>query len=69
MYNKEIETLPLNKLRNLQNDRLAKVVHQVYHHVPFYKKSFDKAGLKPSDIKGIQDLHKIPFTKKNRLTR
>lgn len=67
MYNKEIETLPLNKLRELQNERLQNVINQVYRNVPFYKKTFDAAGLRPSDIKGVQDLHKIPFTKKTDL--
>ncbi len=66
-YNKEIETLPLDKLRKLQNERLKSVIERVYHNVPFYKKQFDKAGITPSDIKGVQDLHKIPFTKKTDL--
>jgi phenylacetate-CoA ligase len=67
MYNKEIETLPLDKLRKLQNERLANLVERVYMKVPFYKKQFDEAGLKASDIKGVEDLHKIPFTKKEDL--
>jgi len=67
MYNKEIETLPLDKLRKLQNERLLNLVERVYNKVPFYKKQFDMAGLKPSDIKGLEDLHKIPFTKKTDL--
>ena len=67
MYNKEIETLPLDKLRKLQNERLTALVKRVYTKVPFYKKQFDEAGLKTSDIKGVEDLHKIPFTKKTDL--
>jgi len=67
MYNKEIETLPLDKLRKLQNERLLNLVERVYNKVPFYKKQFDMAGLKPSDIKRLEDLHKIPFTKKTDL--
>ncbi len=67
MYNKEIETLPLDKLRKLQNERLTNLVERVYTKVPFYKKQFDEAGLKTSDIKGVLDLHKIPFTKKTDL--
>ena len=66
-YNKEIETLPLIQLRQLQNKRLQKLVARVYHKVPFYKNMFDRKGIKPSDIKGVQDLHKIPFTKKKDL--
>ena len=66
-YNPDIETLPLEKLRKLQNERLVNLVHRVYQQVPFYKRFFDEAGLKPSDIKGVQDLHKLPFTKKTDL--
>ena len=36
----------------------------VYDNVPFYKKKFDGAGIKPSDIKGLEDLPKLPFTTK-----
>lgn len=67
MFNRAIETLPLDKLRKLQNERLVNLVERVYHKVPFYKKQFDEAGLKPTDIKGVADLHKIPFTKKTDL--
>ena len=67
MYNKAIETLPLEKLRKLQNERLTNLVERVYKQVPFYKNQFDEAGIKTSDIKGVQDLHKIPFTKKTDL--
>ena len=67
MFNKEIETLGRRKLRQLQNERLVKLVNRLYKKVPFFKKQFDQAGLKPSSIKGIEDLHKIPFTKKTDL--
>lgn len=67
MYNKELESLPLNKLRKLQNERLRELVSRVYSHVPFYKKQFDEAGITPSDIQGVEDLHKLPFTKKTDL--
>ena len=63
-YNKEIETLPLPQLRKLQNERLQNLVQHVYQNVPFYKKQLDKNGLRPNDIKGVQDLQKLPFTKK-----
>ncbi|MEM6803474.1 MAG: phenylacetate--CoA ligase, partial [Bacteroidota bacterium] len=67
MYNKEIETLPLEKLRKLQNQRLQEMLQRQYTHVPFYKKALDERGIKPSDIKGVKDLHKLPFTKKTDL--
>lgn len=66
-FNKAIETLPLPKLRQLQNERLAEMLACVYNNVPFYKHQMDQLGIKPSDIKGVEDLHKLPFTKKTDL--
>lgn len=66
-FNETIETLPLPKLRQLQNERLANMLASVYQNVPFYKKQMDELGIKPSDIKGVEDLHKLPFTKKTDL--
>lgn len=67
MFNKEIETLELTKLRELQSRRLVHLVNTVYQKVPFYKKAFDEKGIKVSDIKSINDIHKLPFTKKTDL--
>lgn len=66
-YNQTIETLPLRKLRKLQNERLVTLVNRLYKKVPFYKKQLDEVGVKPSKIKGVKDLHKLPFTKKTNL--
>ncbi|GGF06328.1 phenylacetate-CoA ligase [Chishuiella changwenlii] len=67
LFNPDIEQLPIEKLRKVQNERLQKTLQKVYNKVPFYKEAFDKAGVKPEDIKGVEDLHKLPFTKKNHL--
>lgn len=67
MYNKRIEELPLEELRALQNARLSSLVKRVYANVLFYKKQFDSIGLLPEDIKTVEDLHKLPFTKKTDL--
>jgi len=67
MYNPEIEKLPLEELRALQNRRLHTLVKRVYEKVPFYKKQFDAKGLHPEEIKTVEDLSKIPFTKKDDL--
>ena len=58
------ETLSRPELTKLQSERLQKVCERVYARVPFYKKKFDEKGIKPSDIKDIQDIVKLPFTKK-----
>jgi phenylacetate-CoA ligase len=67
IFNPQIETMPLQKLRALQNKRLRQQVAKVYENVPFYRQQFDAIGLKPTHIRGVQDLHKIPFTRKNDL--
>ena len=67
MYNKEIETLPLEKLRKLQSERLVNLVNRVYKTVPFYKNLFDESGIDVSSIKSINDIHRLPFTKKTDL--
>ena len=59
--------MPLEELRALQNARLSTLVKRVYEAVPFYRKQFDAAGLHPEDIKTVEDLPKIPFTKKTDL--
>tara|TARA_Y100000782_G_C10180966_1_gene264072 strand:- start:2002 stop:3288 length:1287 start_codon:yes stop_codon:yes gene_type:complete len=67
MYNQSIETMPLEELRALQNARLSSLVQRVYKDVPFYKQWFDNAGVSPDDIKTVDDLRKLPFTKKTDL--
>lgn len=67
MYNKDIESLPLEKLRNLQSERLRSMLKRQYEHVPFYKRSFDEAGIDINRIRGIEDIHKLPFTLKTDL--
>jgi len=67
MYNPTIETLPLEELRKLQSERLVNLVNKVYEKVPFYKNSLDRHGVSPKDIQSIDDIHKLPFTKKTDL--
>ena len=59
------ETLPEEKIKQLQLDKLQYIVDYVYKRVPFYKKKLDKAGLKPSSIKTLNDLRLVPFTIKD----
>lgn len=66
-FNQEMETLAIDKLRKLQNENLQHKVALLYHKVPFYKNLFDAQGIKPAEIKTVQDLHRIPFTKKDAL--
>lgn len=66
-YNPEKETLPLEALRELQSQRLKAMLQRQYDHVPFYRKLFSEKGINPKDINGMEDLAKLPFTKKTDL--
>ena len=61
------ESLSRQDLTKLQSERLQKVCERVYARVPFYKKKFDEKNVRPSDIKGSQDITKLPFTRKTDL--
>ncbi|MCB0571323.1 MAG: phenylacetate--CoA ligase [Phaeodactylibacter sp.] len=63
-FNPDIETMPLSRLRQLQSERLRNLTAYLYERVPFYRKQLDEAGIRPSDIKGVESLHKLPFTRK-----
>ncbi len=67
MFNKEIETMPRESLRALQNKRLHNMVDYVYHQVPHYRETLDRIGIQPDDIRTVEDVHKLPFTKKQTL--
>jgi len=67
IYNPEAETMPRDKLRELQSEQLVKTVKHVYQNVPAYRKKFDEAGVRPEDIKSVDDLTKLPFTYKQDL--
>ncbi len=54
-------------LERIQLERLRNTLERVYANVPFYKKSFDEHGVKPSDLKTLADLGKFPFTMKKDL--
>ncbi len=66
-YQPEIETMPLERLRELQGERLARQVRFVYDNVEFYRNRMKEAGVEPGDVKGVDDLHKLPFITKDDL--
>lgn len=66
-YQPEIETMPLPQLQALQSERLVAQVRHVYENVEFYRSRMDEAGIRPEDIHGIEDLHKLPFINKDDL--
>ncbi len=67
IFKKEIECVPESKLNKIQLERLKTVVARVYERVEHYKNLFDEIGLKPKDIESLDDIRKIPFTRKAHL--
>ncbi|MDI9394009.1 MAG: phenylacetate--CoA ligase family protein [Euryarchaeota archaeon] len=66
-WDPEIETMPADNLRKLQEEKLKKLVHYVYENSPFYRKRFDEHGVRPEDIQTLKDIRKLPFTYKQDL--
>ena len=63
-YQPEIETMPYEQLRELQNEKLLKQVRHVWDNVPYYRAKMEAKGVTPEDIQSIDDLHKLPFLSK-----
>ena len=63
-YQPEIETMPYEELRQLQNEKLLKQVRHVWDNVPYYRAKMEAKGVTPDDIQSIDDLHKLPFLSK-----
>ena len=67
MFDRAAETMPRSELKALQLARLKTTLERAYHKVPHYKKKFDAAGVKPTDLKSLADLARFPFTVKTDL--
>ena len=67
VWNKEAECMNKEAKKELQLKRLQETVKLAYENVPFYTKKLDDAGVKPEDIKTLEDIEKIPFTTKDDL--
>ena len=64
IWNSSIECMDREQLHKIQSKRLVKMVDYVYHNTPFYRRKFQEMGLVPEDIRGIEDIGKLPFTDK-----
>ena len=60
-YQPEIETMPYEDLRKLQNERFLKQVRHVWDNVPYYRQKMEEKGVSIDDIHSIDDLLKLPF--------
>ena len=56
--------MPVEEMKKLQSEKLVRQVKHVYENVPYYRNLMDEKGVKPEDIHGIEDLHKLPFLTK-----
>ncbi|MFE9297639.1 phenylacetate--CoA ligase PaaK [Streptomyces niveus] len=61
------ELLGRDELEALQLTRLRATLRHAYERVPFYRESFDAAGLRPDDCRSLADLARFPFTAKTDL--
>jgi phenylacetate-CoA ligase len=67
IWNETKECMSRDEMTCLQSARLVKLVDRVYHNVEYYRKKMQAVGLEPGDIRGIEDLPKLPFTTKDDL--
>jgi len=67
IWNETFECMTREEMRGCQSKRLVDMVERVYHNVPFYRKKMQELGIGPEDIRGIDDLPKLPFTTKQDL--
>ena len=63
-YQPEIETMPVEKIKELQSEKIRKQVKHAYDNVPYYRSLMEQKGVTPEDIHGIEDIYKLPFLTK-----
>jgi phenylacetate-CoA ligase len=67
IWNEKAECMSKDEREELQLKNLQKVVKRAYETVPYYRKRLDEVGVKPEDIKTMDDIHRLPFTTKDDL--
>ncbi len=66
-FEREAETLPRERLARLQLRRLRASLKNAYLHVPLHRSRMDAAGMRPQDLRTLEDLQRLPFTLKTDL--
>lgn len=66
-WNESLECAKSYEMAALQSFRLSQIVRRVYENVPHYRQKMEEIGIKPEDIKSVDDLNKLPFTTKQDL--
>lgn len=67
IWNETYECMSRDELRAIQDKRLYDMVQTVYYNVPFYRNKFQELGIEPEEVRGVEDLPKLPFTIKQDL--
>lgn len=67
IWNEKMECMEPEELKNIQSERLRKIVGYVYENCPYYRKKLDDYGVSPIEINDINDIEKLPFTTKDDL--
>ena len=67
IWNEKMECIGREDIRKLQSERLQKLVAYVHTHSRFYRERLEHEGVKPEDIRTIDDIRKLPFTVKEDL--
>ncbi len=63
-YQPEIETASREKILEIQNEKIVRQVRHVWDNVPYYRHLMEEKGVAPEDIRGVEDIHKLPFLSK-----
>ena len=66
-FQKELETMSHDELRALQNERLVKTLNHVWNNNEYYRNKMKEQGVEPGDVKGVEDMYKLPFITKDDL--
>ena len=66
-WNPIVETMPVEKLRELQVRKFKRALHRAYNNSPFYRRIYREAGLEPGDIKTFEDIRRVPKVEKDML--
>jgi phenylacetate-CoA ligase len=66
-WDEKFETMSPEEMKKFQLEHLKKTLEWVYEKIPFYKNAFDEKGVKPDDLKTLEDLSKFPFSVKTDL--
>ena len=63
-WNEALETMPREELEKFQLEKLKEIVRHAYDNAPYYKRTWDEAGVSPDDIHSLKDIERFPFINK-----